>query len=121
MGSPRAVTVTLTRTEKSPVTSTPEKINCVFNYIWEDERDVGRAYLSTINGYTFGAALDDGSGTKTFAGAPVWATNQLMGGISFEVTKFVLKVGAADKDTKAAIWVKQDNKEKLLYKTSNYS
>ncbi|KIW20706.1 hypothetical protein PV08_01283 [Exophiala spinifera] len=121
MASLKTVTVALARTEKSPVTSTPEKITCVFNYIWEDEREVGRAYLSTINGYTFGAALDDGSGTKSFAGAPVWATNQLMGGISFEVSRFVLKVGATDKDNKAAVWVKQDDKEKLLYKTFNYA
>ncbi|KIW51588.1 hypothetical protein PV05_10296 [Exophiala xenobiotica] len=104
--SSQSLTVTLTRTEKSPVTSTPEKIT---------------AYLSTINGYPFGAALDDGSGAKVFSGAPTWASNQLMGGISFEVAKFTLKVGAKEKDTQAAIWVKQDNKDKLLYKTSNFA
>ncbi|KAK5217786.1 hypothetical protein LTS03_005647 [Exophiala xenobiotica] len=119
--SSQSLTVTLNRTEKSPVTSTPDKITCGFNYIWDDDRQVGRAYLSTINGTPFGAALNDDSGAKVFSGAPIWASNQLMGGISFEVSKFILKVGAKEKDTQAAIWVKQDNKDKLLYKTSNYA
>ncbi|KIW42122.1 uncharacterized protein PV06_05707 [Exophiala oligosperma] len=117
----KEVVVVLNRTETSPVTSTPAQLTCVFNYVWDGDREVGRAYLSTVNGCSCGAALDDGSGTKSFAGAPVWVTNQLMGGPSFEVSKFALKVGKADKDTKAAIWVKQqDNKEKLLYKSANY-
>jgi hypothetical protein len=85
-------------------------------------RSPGRQSVPSHNQWNpFCAALNDDSKAKVFSGAPIWATNQLMGGISFEVSKFILKVGVKEKDTQAAIWVKQDNKDKLLYKTSNYA